>query len=137
MRNMEADQSQRPAEPTPKRTITDYVRHSGDPLEAVASADAKENKIRAEHELAMIEELRNNAAFRWFEEEFINKPYLASFDALRDEYTAEDDLPKIRATYSAFRKVKVAIFEREIAHRAQLLENDPEIPRLNRELRSL
>lgn len=128
------DQSQKPHEPTPTRSLRDIGR-----VELVTddSDAAKENRERAGRELAMIEELKANTAFRWFMAEFIDTPFKASFDAFRDETVEDADFWTVRRTYNALRKVKAAIIEREIAHREQISENDPDVKVLRAQLAAL
>lgn len=132
------DQSQRAAEPTPRVNPNTLVgRLKG--AERVQDNDeaAAENRARAAAEISMIFELKDSTAFKWFEEEFIDKPYRASFDALRDPSTPIEELPTVRARYAALKAVKIGIIEREIAHRDQLDPNDPERLRLWQQVRQM
>lgn len=88
----------------------------------------------------MIEELRNSAAFKWFEAEFIDKPYAASFDALRDQVSPQEAAPVLayrQTRYVAFKSVKTGMIEREIVHLKRVSPSDPAIAALTQYLRTL
>lgn len=139
---MPLDPSQRAAEPTPTGSLGDLrgaerVELANKPGQ---NADTvKANDLRAAAELAMINELKQSAAFQWFEAEFIDKPYAASFDALRAEATTEDDAfwRRINAKYVALREVKSGMIQREIVHLKRISPIEPAIAALTQHLRTL
>jgi hypothetical protein len=133
------DPAQKPAEPIEPLLAGALLRQLNPESDPADSEEAKENRAAAAREISMIFELKDLTAFKWFEKEFIDKPYQASFDALRDPRLREknETLENIQQRYVALRAVKVGMLEREIAHREQIAPNDVEIPRLRAELERL
>lgn len=133
---MPLDQSQRASEPTPQGSLGDL---RGAAIEKFDSDAEKANKENAGRELSMIEALKESEAFKWFEAEFIEKLYRASFDALRAEATTDNDAAwrRINARYVALRGVKAGMIEREIVHRRKINPKDPTIEVLRQTLAAL
>lgn len=88
-------------------------------------------------ELAMLFELSENRAFRWLEEEFLNKPFQEARETFLSPDTRGEDLPAARHRYLALKEVKKAPIEREIVHRKLLDPGDSEIFRLQMKLGAL
>jgi hypothetical protein len=131
------DPAQKPAEPIKKVEPADLVRQLSVEPDPAESPEAKENRARAAAEISMIFELKDSAAYKWFEREFIDGPYRRAFDELRSPHVKQEDLPKLQTTYVALRAIKVGMLEREIAHREQIDPSDVEIARLRDELSRL
>src|SRR6266404_2278410 len=134
------DPSQKAAEPIDVVSPADLVRQLSNPeADPAESEEAKDNSKRAVAEISMIFELKESTAFKWFEREFIDRPYQEAFDKLRDPRQRQKDesLESIQTAYVALRAIKVGMLEREIVHREQIDPNDVEIKRLNAKLRSL
>lgn len=126
---MSLDPSQRAAEPLPSLNAAEVLRK----IEADKSKnpDDQANRILAAMELAMIEELLGLAAFRWFEAEFIDKPYRIAFDNLRSQGG------EAFQSYKALKEVKGGMIQREITQRETVSPDDPRITYLREKLRSL
>jgi hypothetical protein len=101
------------------------------------SPEAAENRRRAAAELASIFELRENGAFQWFMESFIDTPYRNSRNAFRSSSTPVDKLAQLHTRYVALREIKASMLEREIAHRELISPNDPEVAHLREQLELL
>jgi hypothetical protein len=133
------DPSQRPAEPLQPVDARTLIRNlqGAEPIDD--SPEAENNRMRAAAEISAIFELNKDRNFQWFMREFIDRPYNAAFDALRNPLMRQKDdtLEVIQAKYVALRDVKVGMLEREIAHRELLNPRDEEIPRLRERLSRL
>jgi hypothetical protein len=133
------DPSQRPAEPLQPVDARTLIRNlqGAEPIDD--SPEAENNRMRAAAEISAIFELNKDRNFQWFMREFIDRPYNAAFDALRNPLMRQKDdtLEVIQAKYVALREVKVGMLEREIAHRELLNPRDEEIPRLRERLSRL
>lgn len=130
------DPSQKAAEPLKPVKPADLARTVNAKQEAV-SPEEKDNRENAANEVSMIFELNSSVAFRWFEAEFIDRPFRDAFEALRTPGIKAEDLPAIQQKYMSLRAVKVGIIEREISHRDLLDPNDSMIPVLREKLARL
>jgi hypothetical protein len=131
------DQSQKAAEPLQRVEPAEFIRRLSVELATQPSEDsetAKANRARAGNEISMIFELNSSRAFAWFESEFIDKPFREASEKLRNEFTTPSDLPLVKMTYDALKKVKVGVLERHLAHLMQLNPSDAEIPKLRERL---
>lgn len=118
---MSMDQSQMPAAPTPEMSAGELVAKLGG-AQKVVEGTAKENQLHAGRELEMIDELRNSQAFKWFEEQFIDKLYQESFVNLRRYHSK-----RVHYTYQTMRRVKIGMIERQKTHLELISPNDPMI----------
>src|SRR5882724_3796709 len=117
------EQSHKAAEPIHVVSPADLVRQLSNPeADPAQSEEAKDNRKRAAVEITMIFELKESSAFKWFEREFIDKPYQEAFDKLRDPKMREkeESFESIQTAYVALRAIKVGMLEREVAHREQM-----------------
>lgn len=132
------DQSQIAAEPLKSVSPTQFIKEFVNPETQPDpnSPEAVENRARAAQEISMIFELKDLVSFKWFIAEFIDKPYRAAFDALRDPRLRQDNetLENIQQRYVALRAVRVGMLEREIAHREQITPNDSFLHALREQL---
>lgn len=125
-----------PAAPTAEMSPGALIENlrAGEP---VVEGTVRDNRANAARELEMIEELLASRAFQWFETEFIDKPYAASFEALRSKFTKPEDLASVQQTYVALREIKSGCAERELAHRELISPTDPVIAVLRSKLAAL
>lgn len=139
------DPSQRAAEPLKPVKTAEFIRQmreAGTQVEIVPEETAraiKENQEHAQQEIAMIFELNDSVAFRWFMEKFVLPDYDLAFRQLRGlgEPSKPEELPAIQIRYETLRKIRAGMLTREIAHRERLDSTDAQIPRLRERLNLL
>lgn len=131
------DPSQKAAEPIKQLSVAELASMGKAAERVKESATAQENRQLAAQELAMIFELKENRPYKWFEAEFIDKPFQEAREKLRSPETKPEELPVAHQRYLALKEVKAGMLEREIGWRKALDRTDSEIARLQMKLDAL
>lgn len=99
------------------------------------SDEAAKNRANASEQLGSIFALKDSEAFGWFFKECLRKQYRAAKDALESSEADPNELAKLHTRFTIAREQYEWIPRREILHRRTLDPSDPEILRLEAELR--